>query len=68
MTSLAEASYGQLPGELSNQDAMTAAFVGNGFSQSQISDFLRKYLALDHLPNTSSGLSATLFQEKGRLI
>lgn len=65
MTSLAEASYGQLPGELSNQDAMTAAFVGNGFSQSQISDFLRKYLALDHLPNTSSGLSATLFQEKG---
>src|SRR3989344_2578422 len=59
----AQAAYANLDGSLSLVQALQETGTGKpNFSTSQANEFDDHYRVIHHLPNTSSGFSATLFQ------
>jgi len=62
---LAEASYGKFSDDIADTEEIKRALLVEKVSLAQINDLIRQYSIVNHRPNTHSGLSATLFQEKG---
>ncbi|MHB8921047.1 MAG: alpha/beta hydrolase family protein [Halothiobacillus sp.] len=58
---LSEATYADLAGKTAPKD-LEGALIAGGFSKSQAAKFVTQWRVVDHQPNTSTGLSATLFE------
>ncbi|MCU7937651.1 MAG: hypothetical protein KZQ99_22850 [Candidatus Thiodiazotropha sp. (ex Dulcina madagascariensis)] len=60
---LSEASYADfdISGAITQTD-IENALIANGFSNTQASDFITNWKVVSHLPNTSTGFSATIFE------
>jgi hypothetical protein len=62
-SSLSEASYAILDDVvIGNQNQLRDALVNNGFSLSKAEAFIAQWKFIDHLPNTDTGFSATVFE------
>lgn len=72
MAELSEASYADFSVALQSDGSYLRSRVknaitniggaGNGFSNTQASDFVSRWRVVDHLPNTITGFSATVFE------
>ena len=60
MAALAEAAYALFDSDKTTQEAL----IDSGFSDSQATAFVTNWALIDHLPDTSTGFSATVFQSK----
>jgi len=64
---LAEASYADLTGPqagstITDPQQVKARLVAEGFSDAQAAAFISQWRVVDHIPDTASGFSATLFE------
>jgi hypothetical protein len=60
-----ENHYDPISGVISNDQAAKDAFIkGRGFTESQFTYIQDKYRIVDHLPNTATGLSVTIFETR----
>jgi hypothetical protein len=58
---LSESSYANLKGVTTKKQLQTA-LITSGFSETQAEDFASHWRVADHLPNTNTGFSATVFE------
>ena len=58
---LSEAAYADLAG-VATQKALKDSLIVKDFSPTQAAKFVAQWRVVDHQPNTSTGLSATLFE------
>ena len=58
---LSEAAYADLAGK-TTPGAVEKVLIAEGFSPTQAAKFVAQWRVVDHQPNTSTGLSATLFE------
>jgi Ca2+-binding RTX toxin-like protein len=62
---MAEASYADFEGrDFNDPSDIKAALMNNGFSDAQATDLVAHWKVASHLPNTSTGFSATVFENR----
>jgi len=63
---LSEASYSDFS-TIDSDDDVIKALIDESFSPTQAAEFVSHWRVADHIPNTSSGFSATVFERKDNL-